>query len=186
MMLKLLFLFLAVPCQEIPSPDTLFISSKEEFYRLDSLLEHHSHIEELTIAAHGNYDIWILYDGPRDANTWPLFKYPVHLTSLSDQFLEFRNLKYLNIGFLGLTTLPKDMSSLENLEVLDLSFNYLDYASTITALKSLPRLEKVITHGNLWENAETEALQKQFPDLEIVSVRVAYREYSQEIIEGKK
>jgi len=180
-MLKIVLLILSLPFQAIPSPDTLFISGEEEYYLLDSLLQYRPDIDELTVAIIGNYDAWVLYDGPEGANTRPVFKYPVHLTNVPEQLLQFSELRYLDLTSLGLRALPEEMSVLTKLEVLDLSFNYLDYQSTITVLESLPSLRKVIIHAHPWENPEINAFLEHFSHLEIVSTRKDYWQHWEEM-----
>lgn len=101
---------------------------------------------------------WAVYP-PRDSDD-PVFD-QVPRKELSSAIGELKQLKYLSLFGLDLTSLPESISNLTQLDTLDLSNNYLTITWELDKLSNM----KSLTYLNIEENRiDTVVLQKWMAD----------------------
>ncbi len=112
----------------------------------------------------------------RDTNNWKIYPPMSGWDYNIDLLLEFtlprevstiKDLQVLNLTGLWITSLPDDFSELENLDSLFLAMNGLKIDNEINKLKKLQNLRYLSIFGNRLDTLQIRAWQKENPALEI-------------------
>jgi len=125
-------------------------------------------LDSLKIEIPSNTNSWVVYSTLENIKSEPSYTLKCHLKKLPNSIIVLRELKYLKLSFLGLSTLPNRFYELRNLQYLDLSFNKkLDIGMEIYKLLQLEQLKTLNIHGCIYNKNDIKLLKNEIPELSI-------------------
>lgn len=123
------------------------------------------HLEKLVISGADNIDDWHVYP---PISAWANMFDKRKKRKITEKLAELKRLEVLDLTGLQLTSLPEGIGRLDQLDSLNLMFNFLEMNEELKKLKSLKKLKYLNIVGNRFDTVEIEKWNRSNPDLNIV------------------